>query len=214
MYQGLLTAIVRVQAGRQQITDAEAFRRKRMSALQDVEREAIAAGYDNNDIKDTHFAVVAFLDYVILNSTQPIRTRLGAPAASGRTVRARPCRRRVFRQAELPGGTPGHTETCGRFRGVSALSVAGISGALLRKPAAVRQTASRKRQAPYRAYSGFRAGVVPRCCGTSGGTRCAETASFGRRLIYAVAGALIFTLVLFILLRLSLEWTHRKSERC
>src|SRR4051812_31095359 len=74
MYQGLLTATVRVRAGRQQITDAETFRRKTKTALQDVEREAVAADYDNNDIKDTHFAVVAFLDFVILNSNQPIRS--------------------------------------------------------------------------------------------------------------------------------------------
>jgi type VI secretion system protein ImpK len=73
LYQGLLTATVRVRSGRQQIADAEAFRGRTMAALRDVERDGIAAGYDSNDIKETHFAVVAFLDWVILNSSQPIR---------------------------------------------------------------------------------------------------------------------------------------------
>lgn len=73
LYQGLLTATVRVRSGRQQIADAEVFRRKTKAALDDVERDARTAGYDLNDIKETHFAIVAFLDWVILNSTQSIR---------------------------------------------------------------------------------------------------------------------------------------------
>jgi type VI secretion system protein ImpK len=73
LYQGLLTGIVRMQAGRQRITDGEAFRRRTKSALQDVEREATAAGYDGEDIRDTHFAIVAFLDSVVLHSNDPAR---------------------------------------------------------------------------------------------------------------------------------------------
>lgn len=73
LYQGLLTGIVRMQAGRQRITDGESFRRRTKSALQDVEREATAAGYDGEDIRDTHFAIVAFLDSVVLHSNDPAR---------------------------------------------------------------------------------------------------------------------------------------------
>jgi type VI secretion system protein ImpK len=73
LYQGLLTGIVRIQARRQHVSDAESFRRRTKAALQEVERDAITAGYDGNDIKDTHFAVVAFLDSVVLNSNDPVR---------------------------------------------------------------------------------------------------------------------------------------------
>lgn len=73
LYQGLLTAVVRVCSKRQRIAEAEAFRTRTKAALQDVERDAIAAGYDTNDIKETHFAVVAFLDSVIFRSEEPIR---------------------------------------------------------------------------------------------------------------------------------------------
>jgi type VI secretion system protein ImpK len=73
LYQGLLTGIVRVQSGRQHISDAESFRKRTQTALQEVERDAVAAGYDGFDVRETHFAVVAFLDSVILNSTEPIR---------------------------------------------------------------------------------------------------------------------------------------------
>jgi len=72
LYQGLLTTIARLISG-QKVPDGEAFRRKTKVALQQVERDAIAAGYDANDIRETHFAVVAFLDQVILNSTDPVR---------------------------------------------------------------------------------------------------------------------------------------------
>lgn len=67
LYQGLLTGIIRVKSLQQRITDAEAFRRRTKGTLQEVERVAIATGYDGRDVKDTHLAVVAFLDSVILN---------------------------------------------------------------------------------------------------------------------------------------------------
>lgn len=73
MYQGLLTGIVRMQAGRQHVSNGELLRKRTKTALQEVEREAIAAGYDRMDIRDTHFAVAAFLDSVVLNSAEPIR---------------------------------------------------------------------------------------------------------------------------------------------
>jgi type VI secretion system protein ImpK len=70
LYQGLLTGIVRLQAKREHIPDAEVFRRRTMRALQDVERDARSAGYEIDDVRDTHFAVVAFLDSVVLNSAE------------------------------------------------------------------------------------------------------------------------------------------------
>ncbi len=73
LYQGLLTGIVRIGAHRQRLSDTEVFRRKTKSALQQLEREAIAAGYHSEDVKDTHFAIVAFLDEVILNGEDPVR---------------------------------------------------------------------------------------------------------------------------------------------
>jgi len=73
LYQGLLTGIVRLQSQRQQISDGESFRRRTKATLQEVEQVAVAAGYDSRDVKDTHFAVVAFLDSVVLHSKDPIR---------------------------------------------------------------------------------------------------------------------------------------------
>src|SRR5438876_12116471 len=73
LYQGLLTGIVRVKARRQHITEGESFRRRTKATLQEVERFASAAGYEARDIRDTHFAVVAFLDSVVLNSNDAVR---------------------------------------------------------------------------------------------------------------------------------------------
>jgi type VI secretion system protein ImpK len=73
LYQGLLTGIIRLKTQRQQIPDSETFRRRTKATLQEVERVAVGAGYDVRDVKDTHFAVVAFLDSVILNSKDPVR---------------------------------------------------------------------------------------------------------------------------------------------
>jgi type VI secretion system protein ImpK len=68
LYQGILTGIVRIQSGRQPLTDLETFRRRMKAALKEIEREAGAAGYGSTEIRDAQFAVVAFLDETILSS--------------------------------------------------------------------------------------------------------------------------------------------------
>src|SRR5689334_3958404 len=73
LYEGLLTGIVRLQASRQHISDGESFRRRTKASLADIEHVAVPAGYDGQDVKDTHFAVVALLDSVILHSNDAIR---------------------------------------------------------------------------------------------------------------------------------------------
>jgi type VI secretion system protein ImpK len=72
LYQGLFTAIVRIQGG-QGLPEAEAFRKRTKAMLQEVERDASTAGYDGQDVRDTHFAMVAFLDSVVLHSKDPAR---------------------------------------------------------------------------------------------------------------------------------------------
>src|SRR5260221_12837085 len=67
-YQGILTGIVRIQVGQQPLTDAETFRKRMKSALEQIEKEARAAGYGSAEIRDAEFAVVAFLDETILSS--------------------------------------------------------------------------------------------------------------------------------------------------
>jgi type VI secretion system protein ImpK len=72
LYQGLLTGIVRLQSQRQRIADGENFRKRTKATLQEVEQVAVTAGYEVRDVKDTHFAVVAFLDSVVLHSKDPV----------------------------------------------------------------------------------------------------------------------------------------------
>lgn len=73
LYQGLLTGIVRLQSQRQRISDGESFRKRTKATLREVEVLAVSAGYDVRDVKDSHFAVVAFLDSVVLHSKEPVR---------------------------------------------------------------------------------------------------------------------------------------------
>jgi type VI secretion system protein ImpK len=74
LYQGLFTGILRLQTQRQKLPDSESFRRRTKATLQEIERVAIAGGYDGRDVRDAHFAVIAFLDEVILNSKEAVRT--------------------------------------------------------------------------------------------------------------------------------------------
>jgi type VI secretion system protein ImpK len=75
LYQGVFTGIVRVQAGRQPIVDPNAFQRRMEELLREVEREAIKAGYQKEDIEEANYAVVAFLDEAVLTSNDPAKDR-------------------------------------------------------------------------------------------------------------------------------------------
>lgn len=73
LYQGFFTGIVRIQSGRQPIANADGFRRRMVEALAEVNREAIKRNYAREHTIETDFAIVAFLDEVILSSHDPCR---------------------------------------------------------------------------------------------------------------------------------------------
>lgn len=89
LFQGIFTGIVRIQAGKQPLSDLETFRRRMKTALQEVEREALSAGYNSADLRDAQFAVVALLDESILSSKEPGREQW----------RAQPLNNELFGQA-------------------------------------------------------------------------------------------------------------------
>lgn len=71
VFQNLLTVIVRLRANRQVIGDAQAFRTQMQSALRSAEKEGVAKLYPPEDVRLATFAIVAFLDESILNSSNP-----------------------------------------------------------------------------------------------------------------------------------------------
>ena len=72
LFQDVLTAIVRLRANRQGVTDANAFRHHTREALKTAASQALAAGYTADDTRHATFAAVAFLDESVLNSQNPI----------------------------------------------------------------------------------------------------------------------------------------------
>jgi type VI secretion system protein ImpK len=73
LYQGLLTGIVRIHSGRQALVNADVFRRRTKEALAEVTREAMKRNYAAEHTMETDFALVGFLDEVILTSKDPAR---------------------------------------------------------------------------------------------------------------------------------------------
>ena len=69
--QEFITAVVRLRADRQPITDAMAFRTHVTSLLARAEQDAIAMGFSAQDARIAIFAVVAFLDESVLNRRNP-----------------------------------------------------------------------------------------------------------------------------------------------
>ena len=72
IFQEVLTAVVRLRANRQAVSDAESFRHHIREALKMGTADAQRAGYPMDDVKLAAFAVVAFLDESILNSQNPL----------------------------------------------------------------------------------------------------------------------------------------------
>ena len=72
VYQEVLTAIERLRANRQGVTDANAFRHHTREALKTASAQAMQAAYPADDVKYATFATVAFLDESVLNSQNPI----------------------------------------------------------------------------------------------------------------------------------------------
>jgi type VI secretion system protein ImpK len=68
LYEGILTATVRVQSARQQVQDPENFRTRMKQALREIASTAARKGYSADDVQEANFAVVAFLDEAVLTS--------------------------------------------------------------------------------------------------------------------------------------------------
>src|SRR5580692_6655671 len=72
IFQEVLTAIERLRGSRQGVTDAEAFWHNTRKALKSAASQALAGGYNADDVRFATFAAVAFMDESILNSQNPI----------------------------------------------------------------------------------------------------------------------------------------------
>ena len=70
-FQEFLTAVVRLRADRQPITDANAFRAQITSLLTRAEQDALGLGFNSQDARLAIFAVVALLDESVLNVRNP-----------------------------------------------------------------------------------------------------------------------------------------------
>jgi type VI secretion system protein ImpK len=68
LYEGILTATVRVQTARQQVQDPDNFRTRMKQALREIASTAARKGYSADDVQEANFAVVAFLDEAVLTS--------------------------------------------------------------------------------------------------------------------------------------------------
>jgi type VI secretion system protein ImpK len=72
VFQEVLTAIVRLRCNRQVAADADSFRAHVKQLLSSADRDARRLGYSGDDVALALYAVVAFLDESVLNSTQPM----------------------------------------------------------------------------------------------------------------------------------------------
>lgn len=69
--QEVLTATVRLRAGRHHGLEARAFRQRIRSLIQGAEREALGAGYSSDYVRLAIYAVTSLLDEAVLNHAQP-----------------------------------------------------------------------------------------------------------------------------------------------
>lgn len=70
--QEVLTAVVRLRANPQTVSDPDSFRMQMVNALRKVEQEGRQKGYSGDDMRMAIFAAVAFLDESVLNSRNQV----------------------------------------------------------------------------------------------------------------------------------------------
>jgi type IV/VI secretion system ImpK/VasF family protein len=211
LYQGFLTGIVRLMARRQKLGDPEAFRSRMKSALKEIRREATGIGYPPEDIDDAEFAVVAFLDEVILNSDDPSRplwekktlgVEMFGEAAAGELFYDRI---ESYRKRNDSHGLAALLEIyllClllgfqGRYAG-SKGEIHAISDRLRRRVDSIRQTDPR-----------LTPQALPKLNRDPAPLHSASSAPWRRLAIGAAAGAA----ALFVLLKVNLWWAARTLE--
>ena len=71
IFQEVLTVVVRVRSGRQQVQDAEAFRNQIREKIRAAEQEARRHGFNDTEARMGILAAVAFLDETVLNAANP-----------------------------------------------------------------------------------------------------------------------------------------------
>lgn len=71
VFQELLTNIVRMRAGQLNVSDGNSFRRDVINSLEKSEKRARARGYSDENVRLAQFAVVVFLDNVVMRTRQP-----------------------------------------------------------------------------------------------------------------------------------------------
>jgi type VI secretion system protein ImpK len=72
VFQEIFTVIVRIRTDRQSAQNADSFRAHAKRLLAMADEEARGAGYNKETVRHAVYAVVAFLDEAILNSSQPM----------------------------------------------------------------------------------------------------------------------------------------------
>lgn len=72
VFQEALTAIERIRAGREKVTDAENFRAEIRQQFITANEEGRRRGYSREDTRLAMFAVIALLDESVLNSRNPV----------------------------------------------------------------------------------------------------------------------------------------------
>lgn len=72
LMQELLTAVVRIRAGREQVPNLDGFRAHVLGALGAAQEQARRKGYSEEQTRYAVFSVVAFLDEAVLSSANPV----------------------------------------------------------------------------------------------------------------------------------------------
>jgi type VI secretion system protein ImpK len=72
LMQEILTAVVRIRAGREQVPNLDGFRAHVLEALGAAREQARRKGYSEEQTRYAVFAVVAFLDEAVLSSANPV----------------------------------------------------------------------------------------------------------------------------------------------
>jgi type VI secretion system protein ImpK len=108
LYQGIITAAVRVRSGDRPIVDVHSFRKNILDMLTAVEREAYRLKYEKQHVTDSTFAVIAYVDESIFSSDDAQRNQWSALQAElfGKAMGGEDFFRRLEELCKQPNSLP------------------------------------------------------------------------------------------------------------
>jgi type VI secretion system protein ImpK len=204
VFQEVLTAIARLRANRQVVTDSSVFRGQIKEALNLADQEARRLGYSTEAVRLAVFAMVAFLDESVLNQQVPVFADWARKPLQEELFGVHVGGEIFFENLTRLMGNPDSTELADVLEVHELCLLLGFKGRYGTSSQGDLRSIIGSVEEKIRRVRGLNKDLSPAWALPTNETLLSRPDRWGRPLLFIFAGALLIALVLFIGFRVSL----------